>query len=345
MKVLLGMSGGTDSSVAAMMLLQEGFEVIGVTFRFLDSTESTQNISDAKQLADSLGIQHVVYDAVELFRTTVIDYFISEYFLGRTPVPCTICNVELKWKLLHDLAIEMGCDKIATGHYAQIEQYKNTFFIKKGIDEEKDQSFFLWGLSQTILSKMILPLGKYTKSEIRKLAQRFGYQHIANKKDSVGLCFCKGDYRDFLKKECGENCVEKGNFIDEAGRFLGKHEGYPFYTVGQRRGLIFLNRAVYVKEIRKDSNQVVLAPQSSLFKDSFFIEKSNFFSCEKLNSAKNLIVKIRYRKQATPCKLTFLDEKQDEIKVQLLEPLESISAGQAAAFYDEDLLLGGGIIL
>ena len=249
-RVLLGMSGGTDSSVAAMRLQEAGYEVTGVTFRFYEAGDETGYLEDARALALKLGMKHITYDARELFRSRIICYFVEEYLRGRTPVPCTVCNNELKWALLAKIADEKGIYWISTGHYVRKVLSGGKYYIAPAADKDKDQTFFLWGLKQDILQRMLLPMGDITKNEARSYAAERGFGQVAAKKDSIGVCFCPLDYRSFLKREVPETLLPgKGRFVDEKGNFLGWHEGYPFYTVGQRRGLgIHLNKAVFVKE-------------------------------------------------------------------------------------------------
>lgn len=345
-RVLLGMSGGTDSSVAAMKLQEAGYEVVGVTFRFYEAEGATEYLEDARALAGRLGIEYVTYDARTLFRERIIRYFVDEYLAGRTPVPCTLCNNELKWRLLAEIADEKGIFWIATGHYVRKIFSGNSYFIAPAADRDKDQTFFLWGLGQDVLRRMLLPMGDLTKEHARAYAANRGFARVATKKDSIGVCFCPLDYRSFLKREVPADLLPgKGRFLGENGDFLGWHEGYPFYTIGQRRGLgIQLNRAVFVKELRKETNEVVLAPLASLYKDEMLLKAWNLVEEHRVLDAAPVIVKIRYRKQANRCRVTRTEEGL--LRVSLLEPLESIAPGQAAAFYDEDgLLLGGGIIV
>ena len=299
-RVLLGMSGGTDSSVAAMRLLEAGYEVTGVTFRFYELNDSTEYLEDARHLAERLGIRHITYDAREIFREQIIEYFVQEYMVGHTPVPCTLCNNYLKWPLLSKIADEMGIFYIATGHYVRKVKVDDTYYITYAADSDKDQTFFLWGLKQDILRRMLLPMGDITKVEARAFAAERGFQKVAVKRDSLGVCFCPMDYRSFLKKWLVSNCqpqvsncqpqvsvgqpqvsagqtwsaeVRRGRFVDEKGDFIAWHEGYPFYTVGQRRGLgIHLNRAVFVKEIRPEKNEVVLASLQALEKTEMLLK-------------------------------------------------------------------------
>ncbi|MCD8093023.1 MAG: tRNA 2-thiouridine(34) synthase MnmA [Bacteroides sp.] len=345
-RVVLGMSGGTDSSVAAMKLQEAGYEVIGVTFRFYEAEGRTEYLEDARALAARLGIEHITYDAREVFRSRIIRYFLDEYLAGRTPVPCTLCNNELKWALLAKTADEKGIYWISTGHYVRKVLSEDKYYIAPAADRDKDQTFFLWGLRQDILRRMLLPMGELTKNDARAYAAARGFERVATKKDSIGVCFCPLDYRSFLKREVPAGQLPgKGKFLDENGEFLGWHEGYPFYTIGQRRGLgIQLNKAVFVKEVSVERNEVVLAPLSSLYKEEMYLKAWNLVEDSRVLGADEVIVKIRYRKQANRCRVALTAEGL--LYVRLIEPLESIAPGQAAAFYDEDgLLLGGGIIV
>ena len=370
-RVLLGMSGGTDSSVAAMRLLEAGYEVIGVTFRFYELNGSTEYLEDARNLAERLGIRHITYDAREIFAQQIIEYFVQEYLAGRTPVPCTLCNNYLKWPLLAKIADEMGIFYVATGHYAQNIQLNETFYITYAADSDKDQTFFLWGLKQDILNRMLLPMGDITKAEARSWAAEHGFRKVATKKDSIGVCFCPMDYRTFLKdwlvrngqmsvsnseasinnsqtsgsdKQAWSDRIRRGRFVDEKGTFIAWHEGYPFYTIGQRRGLgIHLNRPVFVKEIDPEKNEVVLASLSSLEKTEMWLKDWNLVNQERTLGRSDIIVKIRYRKQENYGTITVTSDHL--LHVQLHEPLTAIAPGQAAAFYGDGLLLGGGIIV
>ena len=342
-RVLLGMSGGTDSSVAALLLQDAGYEVTGITFRFYEKDGNTEYLDDARDLCSRLGIPHLISDQREAFRNTIIDYFIREYMAGRTPVPCTLCNNYLKWPLLRQLADEMGIYHLATGHYVQKRCIDGHWHIVNGADEDKDQSFFLWGLPQDIMERMLLPMGDLTKTRVREIAEERGFLKAAKKKDSIGVCFCPMDYRSFLRKEVAA-VINKGRFFDEQGNFIAWHEGYPFYTIGQRRGLgIDLNRAVFVKEIIPSENKVILGDLKSLEKTEMRLRDWNIINPSLLLGKDDVIVKIRYRKQANRCTVTLLPD--NTLHVQLHEPLTAIAAGQAAAFYRDDVVLGGGIII
>ncbi len=338
------MSGGTDSSVAALLLQDAGYEVTGVTFRFYEKDGCTEYLDDAREVCRSLGIQHIISDECERFQSTVIDYFIREYMDGHTPVPCTLCNNLLKWPLLRQLADQMGIYHLATGHYVQRREIEGHWHITNGVDEDKNQSFFLWGLPQDILQRMVLPMGKLTKQRVRELAQERGFLKAASKKDSFGVCFCPMDYRTFLRNNVPTKAIQKGEFVGENGEFINWHEGYPFYTIGQRRGLgIELNQAVFVKEIIPSENKVVLGNLKSLERTEMRLQNWNIVNPLLLLGKDDVTVKIRYRKQENRCTVTLLPD--NTLHVRLHEPLTAIAAGQAAAFYRGDVVLGGGIII
>ncbi len=342
--ILLGMSGGTDSSVAAMLLQEKGYEVTGVTFRFYEPTGSLEYIEDAKALADRLGIRHIVYDVRKEFREKIVTYFIEEYMAGRTPVPCVLCNNYFKWPLLAQIADREGIGKIASGHYVRMEKSGNKYFIKAGKDPDKDQSFFLWGLTQDLLYRMEFPLGEMTKPEVRELAQCRGFIKVATKKDSIGVCFCPLDYHSFLDKHVEKGRISPGEFIDENGTILGTHPGYPYFTVGQRRGLgINFNHPVFVKKIDPVTNRVMLASLKALEKQEMWLKEWNITEESRLLGREDIIVKIRYRKQENRCRVT--KNENGLLHVELVELLTAVAPGQAAAFYKDGLVLGGGIIL
>jgi len=337
------MSGGTDSSVAAILLLEQGYEVVGITFRFWEEGENT-HLNDAKDLANQLGIEHITYDARSIFREKVLGYFVDEYLAGRTPFPCVKCNNELKWKLIIDEADRLGCDKVAMGHYVNIIHENNYYFVSEGLDPDKDQSFFLWGLTQAQLSRIVFPLGRFYKSEVRAMAAERGFLKVSEKKDSLGTCFCSGDYRPFLKSLLNEpeEYIYPGNFIDENGKSLGKHDGYPFYTVGQRHGLIHLNRKMFVNEIRPETNEVVLTSLEKMYKSEFWVRNLNLVDKSLFTNEFEISCRIRYRKQNTLCRVISLEN--GDAKVELAEPLEAIAPGQSAVFYKNGKILGGGFI-
>lgn len=342
MKVLLGMSGGIDSSMSAFLLREQGYDVQGVSFRFLDDDAPLQ---DAVKLAEKLHVPHFILDAREEFQHTIIDYFTAEYLAGRTPFPCAKCNNELKWRLIFEQAERLGCEKVAMGHYVSVVEENGCLFVKEGRDADKDQSFFLWGLSQAQLRNIIFPLGNYTKAEVKKMAEEYGFHSLSTKKESTGACFCSGDYRPFLRSQVREpeKYFFQGNFIDEKGNVLGVHQGYPLFTVGQRRGFgLQLNKAMFVKEIRPRTNEVMLAPLKNMYSESFVVKDYRLVNPTLFSADFDTVTRVRYRKQNTLSRIKILDDKT--LEVQLIEPLESIAPSQTAVFYRDGKVLGGGFI-
>lgn len=342
-RVLLGMSGGIDSSVAAMLLQEQGYEVVGITFIFSGSDANNHHfLAEAKNLADSLHIKHLTLDLRKEFEELVIRYFIDEYSKGHTPFPCAYCNPILKFKYLYEYAEIENCDFIATGHYVKTGFYEGKKYLYQGNDPWKDQTFFLWGLKRTVVDRLIFPLGDFQKTEIREFAHQKGFISLAKKKDSLGLCFIEGNnYRNFLEKK-GVKSVP-GNFVDESGTVLGQHEGFTNYTIGQRRGLgIQLNFPVWVAEIRPDANEIVLAKYEDLYRSKIIIKNYYILDREVVEQGIELLVKVRYRLQETPCRLNILDETRAE--VELLKPEAMIAPGQTAVLYDGTRLVGGGFI-
>lgn len=342
-RVLLGMSGGVDSSVAAMILQEKGYEVTGISFRFFgNDTEPEQYFNDARQLAEKLKISHSTVDLRQEFNQKIINYFVDEYLAGRTPFPCAKCNPEMKFSALEKYAEINRCDYISTGHYAQIKQLNGKSFIYKGVDPDKDQSFFLWGLDSELLQKLILPLGEFTKIQIRKIAAEKGFLPLSEKKDSLGICFTEGtDYRDFLKSMGVFS--EPGNFVNPQGEILGRHLGITNYTVGQRRGLgINLNFPVFVAEIRPDVNEIVLAEYNNLYRTKVKINDVQCSDIHDIRPDEVYDLKVHYRRGLTPCSLNILEGGRAE--VHLLKPEAMIANGQTAVFYDGARLVGGGFI-
>ena len=339
--VLLGMSGGVDSSVAAGILRDAGYEVTGVTFRFYEANDDSDYLRDAASSASRLGIRHIVYDARDLFRQEIISYFTDEYMAGRTPVPCVVCNNRLKWPLLRQIADENNIRCISSGHYAGTDFVNGKYYVTCGGDSDKDQSFFLWGLRQDILERIVFPLQNYDKKTVRTLAGERGLGKSAVKKDSIGVCFCPGDYRSFLRKHVPEGSICPGFFEDDNGKIIGKHRGYPFYTVGQRRGLgINLQKPVFVRDICSETNRIILSDLKSsektelMLKDYHIVEPNDF--------EQPVICKIRYRKQATLARVENIGG--EFLRVRFLEPVTSVAPGQSAVFYRDNRVLGGGII-
>lgn len=356
-RVLVAMSGGIDSSVAAVMLHEQGYEVIGLTMKTWDYANSggskketgccsLDSINDARNIAVELGFPHMILDIREEFGDYVIDHFTSEYLAGRTPNPCVLCNTHIKWDALLRRADKLGCDYIATGHYAQVRQENGRYIISKGKDLNKDQSYALWGVSQASLSRTILPLGQLTKPEIRAMAQEKGFKDLLNKPESYEICFVPdNDYRGFLKRrvEGLEEAVKGGEFVLEDGTIVGHHEGYPFYTVGQRKGLgITLGYPVYVIEIRKDQNQVVLGTFDELSRDGMYVSKLIMGKYPDLQGQKvDTITKVRYNDSGTPA---VIEQEGDKMKVFFGKDVHAVAPGQAAVFYEGDDVIGGGWI-
>lgn len=350
-RVLLGMSGGTDSSVSAMLLQDEGYEVIGITFRLWSEIDNTCNteepdyIKEARILADNLNIRHSVIDLRDFFYHEIVCYFKDQYLAGRTPNPCAKCNVVLKWKVLAEEAIKQNCDYISTGHYANISTINGKYYISKGVDPDKEQSFFLWGLNQSVLSKVLLPLGNLTKKEVKAIAEKKGFKKVANKKESIGVCFIQdGNYKPFLSLLLKDEHVlpGKGNFVNEAGEKLGEHIGYPFYTVGQRRGLgLSPNEPWYVINISASENEITLGKRDDLYQKEMIVRDYVFQDLSEIQ--KKVITRIRYRKQAALSRIELIDDTT--LRVHFIEPEWSIAPGQTAAFYIGDRLIGGGFIV
>jgi tRNA-uridine 2-sulfurtransferase len=357
-RILVAMSGGIDSSLAAVMLHEEGYEVIGMTMKTWDYAGSggtkketgccsLDSINDARAIAVQLGFPHYILDIRSEFGDYVIDHFTGEYLEGRTPNPCVLCNTHIKWDALLRRADRLDCEFIATGHYANIRQESGRHIISKGIDTWKDQSYVLWGVSQESLARTKLPLGYLHKSEIREMAKDRGFIDLVNKSESYEICFVPdNDYRGFLKRRIPglEAEVAGGNFVYEDGTVLGQHEGYPFYTVGQRKGLgIALGRPIFVTEIRKDTNEVVLGDLPDLYRDGMYVSKLNMQKYASLGAPLETVTKVRYKHEGTHS--TIVQEDTDRIRVNFHDGVNGIAPGQAAVFYEGDDVVGGGWIM
>lgn len=356
-KVLVAMSGGIDSTVVALMLHQEGYEVVGITMKTWDyagsgsSTKETgccniDSFNDARQAAVHHGFPHFILDIREEFGDFVIDNFVEEYLAGRTPNPCVMCNTHIKWRALLKRANALDCEFIATGHYGRVRQHDNgRYVISKGLDETKDQSYVLWGLDQALLGRTMLPLGGYRKSAIRQMAIDMGYPELAKKSESYEICFVPdNDYRSFLKRRVDglEEKVNGGWFVDKTGKKLGQHKGYPFYTVGQRKGLdIAMGHPVYVTSIHPGTNTVVLGDESDLEQNDMLIGKINWMKYDGITDGMEAITKIRYKDKGAHSKLYYSD---NGIRARFFENVKGIAPGQSAVFYEDDDVIGGGII-
>ena len=355
-KVLVAMSGGIDSTVTAIMLHKQGYEVIGITMKTWDYATSggskketgccsLDSINDAREIAVELGFPHYIIDIRPEFGGEVIDNFISEYMAGRTPNPCVLCNTHIKWEALLKRADDLGCEYIATGHYAINNEENGRYFVSEAVDKRKDQSYVLWGLSQESLRRSIFPLGQYKKPEIRQMAKDWGYEEIAKKAESFEICFVPdNDYRGFLKRnvEGLEEDVAGGKFIDQDGNILGEHEGYPFFTIGQRKGLgIALGEPMYVTEIKPQENTVVLGRKNDLQRKGMLVNNVTLQKIEEIEDGMEATVKIRYKDSGAIARL-YRDD--DFVRVEFDADVKGIAPGQSAVFYDGQDVLGGGHI-
>jgi len=345
------MSGGIDSSLAAYILKKSGYEVIGCTMRlFLCKKKTSEkqccspdDINEARRTAQQLGIKHYVVDKKNIFEKYVIENFVSEYLKGRTPNPCIICNLKIKFDEMLKFAKGLGCNFLATGHYAKIEKTKTKYLLKKGIDESKDQSYFLYGLNQKNLPHILFPVGDYKKTEIREFAKKLKLK-VADKKESQEICFVENaNYSEFIKTRTGTNAPKSGNIIDTFGKILGIHKGLSFYTVGQRRGLgLSVGTPVYVVKINTKKNEIIVGKKEELLNSEFEVADISWtFSLpKKLEIIAN--VRIRYKHKEAKAKIYLM--KNNAAKVVFEKPQMSITPGQSAVFYKKDIILGGGII-
>lgn len=356
-KVLVAMSGGIDSTVTALMLHNEGYEVVGITMKTWDYASAgpgkketgccnLDSFNDARAAAVHHGFPHFVLDIREEFGDFVIENFVDEYIAGRTPNPCVMCNTHIKWRALLKRANAMDCDYIATGHYAKVRQHDNgRYVISKGKDETKDQSYVLWGLDQELLSRTILPLGVYHKTEIRQMAHDMGYPELAKKSESYEICFVPdNDYRGFLKRKVEglEERVAGGNFVDKNGKILGQHKGYPFYTIGQRKGLeVAMGRPVFVTKINPENNTVVLGDDVDLEQNDMVVSRLNMGKYDLITPGMEAVTKIRYKDRGM---LSNLYPQAGGVGVRFYENVKGIAPGQSAVFYEGDDVIAGGII-
>ena len=355
-KILVAMSGGLDSTVAAVMLREEGYEVIGVTMKTWDYQNSggskketgccsLDSINDARTIAVKHGIHHMILDIRDEFGDFVIDNFVDEYLAGRTPNPCVLCNTHIKWEALLKRANMLDCEFIATGHYAQVRNENNRYVISKGLDDNKDQSYVLWGLTQQSLSKTQFPLGGFRKTDIRQMAIDMGYEELANKSESYEICFVPdNDYRGFLKRKVDglEAQVDGGNFTNSEGKIIGKHRGYPFYTIGQRKGLeIAFGEPMFVLAIYPETNTVVLGHEVELQQKGMWVRNVNMGKFESVLEYMESITKIRYKDAGS---MANIQQEGDRMKVIFNNHVKAIAPGQSAVFYDGNDVIGGGWI-
>ena len=351
-RVLIGMSGGIDSTAACLMLQEQGYEVVGVTMRVfdlasqLDEEGTPRFIAEAREVAQRLGIEHHVADEREGFRNKIVQYFIDEYMQGRTPNPCVMCNPLFKFRVLTEWADRLDCAYIATGHYVQTVCDADHHYIVTGDDVLKDQSYFLWGLSQEVLSRCLFPLGGWQKPAVRQYLADKGFALKAKEGESMEVCFIEGDYRDFLREHCSEidSRVGQGKFVDCAGRTLGTHQGYPYYTIGQRKGLgIALGKPAYVLKLNPEKNTVMLGDASELVTRYMLIEELKVVDPERFVCEENLSVRIRYRSKSIPCSIV-REVEDGRVLVRFDEEVSAVTPGQSAVFYVGNRLVGGAFI-
>ena len=354
-KVVVGMSGGVDSSVAAWLLKEQGYDVIGVTMQIWQDEENTVQeenggccglsaVDDARRVAAAIGIPYYVMNFKDEFQKSVIEYFTKEYLAGRTPNPCIACNRYVKWEALLQRSLSIGADYIATGHYARIEHLPNgRYAIRRSATMEKDQTYALYNLTQEQLARTLMPVGEYSKDRIREMADEIGLL-VAHKPDSQDICFVPdGDYASFIEQYTGQSS-EPGDFVDKEGNVLGKHKGQIHYTIGQRRGLgISAPESLYVCGKSLDSNKVILGGKQDLMSTCCYINDINLIPWDHLDKPIKCKVKTRYRQPEQPATVEQLGD--DLLKITFEEPQRAVTPGQAAVLYDGDMVLGGGTIL
>ena len=353
----MAMSGGIDSTMASLILHEEGYEVIGITMKTWDYESSGGNkketgccnldsINDARQLAVDCGFPHTILDIRDEFGDIIIDNFIEEYIAGRTPNPCILCNTHIKWEALLKRADMLKCKYIATGHYAQIRRENNRYIVSKGLDESKDQSYVLWGVTQECLKRTIFPMGKYHKNDIRQMAIDRGYKSLANKSESYEICFVPdNDYRGFLKRKVSglESRVQGGNFVTLDGKIVGKHDGYPFYTIGQRKiGVSLGSKPSYVVGINSEENTVIVGSKEDLEKQQMFIKDVNYIKYPIIDDGMEALVKVRYKHKG---ELATITNEEGKLKVLFHKKVQGIAPGQSAVIYEGEDLVAGGFIM
>ena len=354
-KVVVAMSGGVDSSLTAALLVEQGYDVIGITMRLSEESRdfecndrgccSLASVDDARKVAEVIGIPHYTVNFKEAFQKDVIDYFLADYAKGWTPNPCIACNRYMKFGLLLDKTLELGAEFLATGHYARIEQDETgRYLLKKGVDTHKDQSYALYHLNQQTLRHFLLPLGGMTKVHTRELAEKFNLP-VAHKPDSQEICFVPhDDYKAYLKDK-NPACLKKGNIVDIKGNILGKHDGVPLYTIGQRKGLgIAASEPLYVVALDMKKNQVIVGGANDVFATGLIASDLNWIAIDGLAAAetREYKAKIRYGKKEGAAKITMF--KDGKLKVDFAEKQRAVTPGQSIVFYDGDTVVGGGVI-
>ena len=353
----MAMSGGIDSTMASLILHEEGYEVIGITMKTWDYENSggskketgccsLDSINDARQLAVDCGFPHTILDIRDEFGDFIIDNFVDEYIAGRTPNPCVLCNTHIKWEALLKRADMLKCKYIATGHYAQMHKKNDRYIVSKGLDASKDQSYVLWGLKQECLKRTIFPMGKYHKDDIKKMALARGYKALAEKNESYEICFIPdNDYRGFLKRRVDglEAKVKGGDFITTDGKKIGSHDGYPFYTIGQRKlGVSLGSNPTYVIGIDPEKNTVIVGTKEDLEKQIMYVRDVNYLKYNKIEDGMQLLVKVRYKHQG---ELATILNDGENLKVIFHKNVSGIAPGQSAVIYEGNDLVAGGFIM
>ena len=355
-RVMIGMSGGVDSSVAAYLLKKQGYEVIGVTMKLWQDDEeydliendggccSLEAVEDARAVADSIGIPFYVLNFKEVFKEKVIDNFIEEYLQGRTPNPCIACNKHIKFDDLYRRAMALGCDYVATGHYAKIRKDEETgrYELIKSVTDKKDQTYALYNLTQEQLAHTLLPIGDYEKDRVREIAKEMGME-VHNKPDSQEICFVKdNDYANYVKRHSNKR-IKEGNFVDTKGNVLGRHKGIIYYTIGQRKGLgIAFGKPMFVLDINAKTNEVVLGSNEDLFNNELIAKDVNLITIDEITEPIRVEAKIRY--SAKPSPATVYNNGKDSIRIVFDEPQRAITKGQSVVMYQGEKVVGGGII-
>ena len=354
-KVVVGMSGGVDSSVAAWLLKEQGYDVIGVTMQIWQDEErgiseaeggccGLSAVEDARGVAEKLGIPYYVMNFKEEFKSSVMDYFVEEYLRGRTPNPCIACNRYVKWEALLRRSIAIGADYIATGHYARIDRLPNgRYAIRSSVTAAKDQTYALYNLTQEQLAHTLMPVGSYTKEEIRNMAEAAGLP-VAHKPDSQEICFVPDDdYGAFIDRAAGERVPGPGKFVDKEGNVLGVHKGITHYTIGQRRGLgLPMGERVFVTQIRPETNEVVVGGNEDILTRRVVCDRVNFMAVEDLGAPVRVLAKIRYNHKGEYGRIEKLSD--GKVLCTFDQPVRAATAGQAMVFYDGEYVLGGGTI-